>query len=46
LSLERINFVAILGGPKPGFGHAGSWLGAGGPRLHVAHTVAVFEERA
>jgi len=46
LSLDQINFVAILGGPKPGFGHAGSWLGAGGPRLHVVHTVAGIEERA
>jgi hypothetical protein len=46
LSLERIDFVAIPRGPKPGFDHADIWLGAGGPRLYVAHMAAVFEERA
>jgi hypothetical protein len=46
LSLERIDFVAIPRGPKPGFDHADMWLGADGPRLYAAHTVEVFEERA
>lgn len=40
MSLEQIDFVAIPPGPKPGFDHADVWLGAGGPRMYVAHTGA------
>jgi hypothetical protein len=46
LSLERIDFVAIPGGSNPGFDNADIWLGAGTPRMYVAHMAAVFEERA
>ena len=45
MSLERIDFVAIPGGPKSGFDNANIRLGAGGPRMCVAHMAAVFEER-
>jgi len=40
VSLEQVGFIAIPPGPKPGFDHADVWLGAGGPRMYVAHTGA------
>jgi len=45
LSLDRIDFVAIPGGSKPGFDNADICLGAGAPRMYVTHMAAVFEER-
>ncbi|MGH3134884.1 MAG: hypothetical protein ACRDPV_00130 [Gaiellaceae bacterium] len=40
MSLEQVDFIAIPPGLKPGFDHADVWLGAGGPRMYVAHTGA------
>lgn len=40
MSLVQAGFVSVPAGPKPGFDHADVWLGAGGPRMYVAHTGA------
>lgn len=40
MSLERVGFIPIPGGSKPGFDHADVWLGDLGSRLYVAHTGA------
>ena len=40
MSLERVGFVALPPGPKPGFDHADVWLSTGGPRMYVAHAGA------
>ncbi len=40
MSLRRTGFVSLPGGREPGFDHADTWLGVGGPRMFVAHTGA------
>jgi len=40
VSLERIGFVQLPRGTKPGFDHADTWLGDGSARMYVAHTGA------
>lgn len=40
MSLVRVGFIPLPPGRKRGFDHADVWLGAGGPRMYVAHTAA------
>ena len=40
MSLDRVDFIAIPPGPKPGFDHADVWLAEPGSRMYVAHTGA------
>jgi len=40
VSLVRTAFIPLPPGREQGFDHADVWLGAGGPRMYVAHTGA------